>query len=147
MKLRKSHLFKAAGILKDKQALPILYDQLNANTNLSWLLVIGQAIWRINADDIYPKLLRQLKEHSSDTMREAHFDQIVDLKNKESIEMLFSYLSDKSKLVQSMAISKLNFLSAGKHEQKQRYDKEYFMTKKTDEKFKNDLLENLRKIK
>ena len=61
--------------------------------------------------------------------------------------MLFSYLSDKSKLVQSMAISKLNFLSAGKHEQKQRYDKEYFMTKKTDEKFKNDLLENLKKIK
>ncbi|WP_431138027.1 hypothetical protein, partial [Psychroserpens mesophilus] len=64
-------------------------------------------------------------------MREAHFDQIVDLKNKESIEMLFSYLSDKSRLVQTMAISKLNFLSAGKHEQKQRYDKEYFMSKKT----------------
>ena len=147
LKLRQSHLFKAAGILKDKEALPILYDQLNANSDLSWLLVIGQAIWRINTDDIYPKLLRQLKEHSSDTMREAHFDQIVDLKNKESIEMLFSYLSDKSKLVQSMAISKLNFLSAGKHEQKQRYDKEYFMTKKTDEKFKNDLLENLKKIK
>ncbi|MDC6355101.1 MULTISPECIES: HEAT repeat domain-containing protein [unclassified Robiginitalea] len=146
LRLRQSHLFKAAGILKDKEALPILYDQLNTNTDLSWLLVIGQAIWRINGDDIYSKLLRQLKEHSSDTMREAHFDQIVDLKNKESIEMLFSYLSDKSRLVQSMAISKLNFLSAGKHEQKQRYDKEYFMSKKTDEKFKNDLLVNLRKI-
>ncbi|UAB75637.1 HEAT repeat domain-containing protein [Mesoflavibacter sp. SCSIO 43206] len=145
LKLRQSHLFKAAGILKDKQALPILYDQLNTNTNLSWLLVIGQAIWRINGDDIYPKLLSQLKEHSSDTMREAHFDQIVDLKNKESIEMLFSYLSDKSRLVQYMAISKLNFLSAGKHEQKQRYDKKYFMEKKTDEKFKNDLLEKLKK--
>ena len=146
LRLRQSHLFKAAGILKDKEALPILYDQLNTNTDLSWLLVIGQAIWRINGDDIYSKLLRQLKEHSSDTMREAHFDQIVDLKNKESIEMLFSYLSDKSRLVQSMAISKLNFLSAEKHEQKQRYDKEYFMSKKTDEKFKNDLLVNLRKI-
>ena len=146
LRLRQSHLFKAAGILKDKEALPILYDQLNTNTDLSWLLVIGQAIWRINGDDIYSKLLRQRKEHSSDTMREAHFDQIVDLKNKESIEMLFSYLSDKSRLVQSMAISKLNFLSAGKHEQKQRYDKEYFMSKKTDEKFKNDLLVNLRKI-
>ena len=137
LRLRQSHLFKAAGILKDKEALPILYDQLNTNTDLSWLLVIGQAIWRINGDDIYSKLLRQLKEHSSDTMREAHFDQIVDLKNKESIEMLFSYLSDKSRLVQSMAISKLNFLSAGKHEQKQRYDKEYFMSKKTDEKDTN----------
>tara|TARA_R110002073_G_scaffold333356_1_gene520729 strand:- start:742 stop:1443 length:702 start_codon:yes stop_codon:yes gene_type:complete len=146
LKLRQSHLFKAAGILKDEEALPILYDQLNNNTDLSWLLVIGQAIWRINGDDIYLKLLRRLKEHSSDTMREAHFEQIVDLNNKESIEMLFTYLNDKSRLVQSMALSKLNFLSAGKHEQKQRYDKDYFLTKKTDEKFKNDLLENLRKI-
>jgi hypothetical protein len=147
LKLRQSHLFKAAGILKDEEALPILYDQLNNNTDLSWLLVIGQAIWRINGDELYPKLLRQLKEHSSDTMREAHFEQIVDLKNKESIEMLFSYLNDKSRLVQSMSLSKLNFLSAGRHEQKQRYDKEYFVMKKTDEKFKVSLLENLRKIK
>jgi hypothetical protein len=147
LKLRQSHLFKAAGILKDEEALPILYDQLNNNTDLSWLLVIGQAIWRINGDELYPKLLRQLKEHSSDTMREAHFEQIVDLKNKESIEMLFSYLNDKSRLVQSMSLLKLNFLSAGRHEQKQRYDKEYFVMKKTDEKFKVSLLENLRKIK
>jgi len=147
LKLRQSHLFKAAGILKDEEALPILYDQLNTNTDLSWLLAIGQAIWRINGDEIYSKLLRQLKKHSSDTMREAHFEQIVDLKNKESIEMLFSYLNDESRLVQSMTLSKLNFLSAGKHEQKQRYDKEYFLIKKTDEKFKDGLLENLRKIK
>ena len=147
LKLRQSHLFKAAGILKDEEALPILYDQLNANTDLSWLLVIGQAIWKINGDEIYSKLLRQLKKHSSDTMREAHFEQIVDLKNKESIEMLFSYLNDESRLIQSMTLSKLTFLSAGKHEQKQRYDKEYFLMKKTDEKFKDGLLENLRKIK
>jgi len=147
LKLRQSHLFKATGVLKDEEALPILYDQLNNNTDLSWLLVIGQAIWRINGDDVYPKLLRQLSEHSSDTMREAHFEQIVDLKNNESIEMLFSYLNDKSRLVQSLTLSKLNYLSAGKHEQKQRYDKEYYLKKKVDEKFKADLLENLRQIK
>ena len=147
LKLRQSHLFRAAGILKDEKALPILYDQLEENSDLSWLLVIGQAIWRINGDKIYPKLLRQLKEHSSDTLREAHFNQVVDLKNKESIEMLFGYLNDKSKLVQAMTLSKLNLLSEGKHESKQRFDREYFLAKKTDEKFKAQLLENLRKLK
>ena len=70
---------------------------VNTNTDLCWLLVIGQAIWRINCGGIYSKLLRQLKEHSSDTMQGAHFEQIVDLKNKDSIDpMLFSYLNDKS---------------------------------------------------
>ena len=62
LKLRQSHLFKAAGILKDEEALPILYNQLKNNTDLSWLLVIGQAIWRINGDEIYSKLFTPIRK-------------------------------------------------------------------------------------
>lgn len=82
LKLRQVHLFKATGLLKDTEALPSLYEQFDNNSDLSWQLTIGQAIWRINRDEIlYTDLLRQLKSHPSDTMREAHFEQITDLKN------------------------------------------------------------------
>lgn len=146
LNLRQTHLFRAAGILNDNEALPILYDQLKNNNDLSWRLTIGQAIWRLNQDELYPELLRQLKEHPSETMREAHFDQVTDLKNEESIEMLFDYLNDESGLVKSMTVSKLNFIMAGRHKQKQEFDRAFFLSKQTDKEFKNQLVKNLKNL-
>jgi hypothetical protein len=146
LKLRQVILFRASGLLQDKEALPLLYDQFQNNTDLSWLLTIGQAIWKLNGDELYPKLLRQLKDHTSDTMREAHFDQVTDLKNEESIEMLFDYLADKSGLVKSMTVSKLNYISAGQYEQNQRFDRAYFLSKQNDKEFKSELLEKLKNL-
>jgi hypothetical protein len=146
LKLRQVILFRASGLLQDKEALPLLYDQFQNNTDLSWLLTIGQAIWKLNGDELYPKLLRQLKDHTSDTMREAHFDQVTDLKNEESIEMLFDYLTDKSGLVKSMTVSKLNYISAGQYEQNQRFDRAYFLSKQNDKEFKSELLEKLKNL-
>lgn len=146
LKLRQAHLFKAAGILKDAEALPILYEQLNSNSDLSWRLTIGQAIWRLNRDEIYADLLRQLKKYPSDTMREAHFDQVTDLKNEESIEMLFDYLNDKSGLVRTMTISKLNYILAGQYEQQPKFDKDYFLNKQNDKELKRELLDKLKNI-
>ncbi len=146
LKLRQAHLFRASGLLQDKEALPILYEQLQNNSDFSWLMTIGQAIWNLNGDDLYPELLRQLKSHSSDTMREAHFKQVTDLKNEESIEMLFGYLEDKSGLVKSMALSKLNYLTAGKYEINPKHGRQYFITKRDDLKFKSDLLHNLKTL-
>jgi hypothetical protein len=146
LNLRQAHLFRASGLLQDNEALPILYEQFKNNTDFSWLLTIGQAIWKLNGDDLYPKLLRQLKIHSADTMREAHFDQVTDLKNEESIDMLFDYLKDKSGLVKSMAISKLNYILAGQYEQKQKFDKDYFLNKRNDKEFKTELIEKLKNL-
>jgi hypothetical protein len=146
LKLRQAHLFKAAGILSDIEALPILYEQLNGNSDLSWRLTIGQAIWRINQDGIYADLLRELKKHPSDTMREAHFDQVTDLKNEESVEMLFDLLNDKSGLVKSMTVSKLNYILAGGNEQKPTFDRDYFLDKQNDTELKKELLEKLKNI-
>lgn len=146
LKLRQAHLFRASGLLQDKEALPILYEQFQNNTDLSWLLTIGQAIWKLNGDELYPTLLRQLKNHSSDTMREAHFDQATDLKNDESIEMLFDYLDDKSGLVKSMTVSKLNYILAGQYEQNQRFDRDYFLSKRYDKEFKIELVEKLKNL-
>ena len=146
LKLRQAHLFKAAGLLKDVEALPILYEQLNGNSDLSWRLTIGQAIWRLNCDEIYADLLRQLKKHPSDTMREAHFDQVTDLKNEESIEMLLDYLNDKSGLVRTMTVSKLNYILAGQYEQKPKFDRDYFLDKINDSELKRELLDKLKNL-
>ena len=139
-------MFRASGLLQDKEALPLLYDQFQNNTDLSWLFTIGQAIWKLNGDELYPKLLRQLKDHTSDTMREAHFDQVTDLKNEESIKMLFDYLTDKSELVKSMTVSKLNYILAGQYEQNQKFDRDYFLSKRNDKEFKSELVEKLKNL-
>jgi|GEM_PF-5363574 len=144
LNLRQAHLFQASGILNDIDALPILYEQLKSNTDLSWLLIIGQAIWRINKDELYSQLLRQLKEHASESMREAHFDQVTDLKNEESIEMLFDYLKDESGLVKSMALSKLNYILAGRYEQKPQFDRDYFLSNRNDKELKMKLVQKLK---
>ena len=57
--LKYSHLFKASGELKDEKALPILYKFLNIETDLSWKLTIGRAIWRINNDNLYEKTINE----------------------------------------------------------------------------------------
>ena len=122
LKLRQAHLFRAAGEFKDEQALPILYEQLNSNTDLSWLLSIGQAIWKINGDKIYLELLKKLLHHQSGTMKAAHFEQVTDFKDEESIEMLLDYLEDHDDFVRQLALSKLNYLATGKYAFENRFD-------------------------
>jgi len=146
LKLRQAHLFRAAGELKDEQALPILYEQLNKNTDLSWLLSIGQAIWKINGDKIYLELLRKLQQHPNGTMKAAHFEQVTDFKDEESIEMLLDYLEDPDDFVRHLALSKLNFLATGKHAFENRFDREHFLKRRKNETFKRELLHDLQSL-
>jgi HEAT repeat protein len=146
LKLRQAHLFRAAGELKDEITLPTLYEALNSNTDLSWLLSIGQAIWKINGDEIYIELLRKLQVHPDPNMKAAHLDQVTDLKDKESVEMLLNYLNDKDRLVRHLALSKLNYLLTEKHAFEDSFDKRYFLERRHDEDFKNTLLLNLKRL-
>lgn len=146
LRLRHAHLFRAAGELKDEQALLILYEQLNGNTDLSWLLTIGQAIWKINGDKVYIELLRKMQNHPGGTLKAAHFEQVTDLKDEESIEMLLGYLNDADDFVQQLALSELNHLVAGQNSFEQKFTKKYFLKKRTDEEFKDNLLRNLRTL-
>ena len=144
LKLRQTHLFTAAGQLKDSEALPILYEQLNNNPDFSWQMTIGQAIWRINGDPLYPKLLKHLKDHPSDTTREAHFDQVLDLKDEQSIETYFDYFNDKSGIIKSMTLSKFNFWLTGNHSDGFQFDKNYFIENRNNSILKETLLEKLK---
>jgi HEAT repeat protein len=144
--LKQAHLFRAAGELKDEQSLPILYEQLNGNTDLSWLLSIGQAIWKINGDKVYLELLHQLQKHPDGIMKAAHFDQVTDLKDQESIEMLFDYLEDDDSFVRELALSKLNYLVSRQHTLENRFDRKYFLKRRKEEIFKADLLLNLQSL-
>ena len=146
LKLRQVHLFQAAGELKDEQALPVLYEQLKSNSDLSWLLIIGQAIWKINGDKIYIELLRKLQNHPSGTMKAAHFEQVTDLKNEESIEMLMNYLDDSDSFVRHLALSELNYLLTGQHSLEHKFDSKYFIALQKDDPFKNKLLLSLQHL-
>jgi len=144
LKLRQTHLFTASGQLKDKEALPILYEQLQNNTDFSWQMTIGQAIWRINGDELYPKLLEQLKNHPSEIMRIAHFEQVLDLQNEQSIDTYFEYLNDSNRIIKSMTLSKLNFWLTGIHSDTFQFDNNYFFENRNNKGLKEILLEKLK---
>lgn len=146
LKTRQAHLFRAAGELKDEQSIPILYEQLENSTDLSWLLCIGQAIWKINGDKIYLELLRRLQKHPGGTMKAAHFEQVTDFKDEESIQMLFTYLEDPDDFVRYLALSRLNYLATGKHSNENQFDKEHFLFRRNDDAFKKELLISLKTL-
>jgi hypothetical protein len=146
LKVRHPHLFKAAGKLKDESALPILYEQFNANADYSWHLTIGQAIWRINGDNMYVELLRKLPAHRDPNMKAAHLRQVTDLKNEESIDLLFSFLNDKDKYVRLFTLSILNYLLLGTNTLEKECERKYFQARKDDPDFKKQLLPNLQNL-
>lgn len=146
LNLRQAHLFRAAGELKDEDALPVLYEQLNNNSDLSWLLSIGQAIWMINGDKVYLEHLRKLQIHPSKIMKTAHMKQVADFKDEESIEMLLAYLEDPESLVRSLALEKLNHLNRAQLASGKPFDSEYYLKGRKDEAFKKELLLNLQNL-
>ncbi|MEZ5046342.1 MAG: hypothetical protein R2831_05060 [Chitinophagaceae bacterium] len=147
LKLRQVHLFKASAYLNDKEALPILYEQFNSNTDFSWLMTIGQSIWKLNKDELYPKLLRQLKKQPNEMMRYAHFRQVTDLANEESIELLYDFLYDESNLIKSSALTEMNYITVSKYERENKYNLHFFDAKRNDTLFKKELAVNLKKLK
>jgi hypothetical protein len=146
LKLRYTHLFKASGDLHDNEALPILYEHLQDSKDLSRQLTIGQAIWKINGDGLYRELLRKLQGHPDHFTKEAHFEQVTDLKNQESIEMLLAYLNDSADFVRYLALSKLNYLLTGTGSFENQFDKDYFLTRQKDELFRTKLLISLQRL-
>jgi len=144
--LRYVHLIEATGKLKDELALPILYEQLKNTSDLSRQLIIGQAIWRINNDIVYRDLLRMLQESPNHITKEAHFEQVTDFKNMESIEMLFRYLRDEGDFVRYLALSELNHLISGQQSFESKFDTDYFLSRQEDEAFKKMLLQNLQRL-
>ena len=89
---RNSIIIPAAGELKDEKALPQLYKLYETTDDFSWQLTIGRAIWNINSDKLYPELLRKLKEHPNKFVRTAHLNQVTDLQNMESIDLIYLIL-------------------------------------------------------
>ena len=142
--LIQNHLIEAAGELQDEEVLPILYQLFESCQDFSRQLTIGRAIWKINGDVLYPELLKKLKNHPSDSLREAHFEQVTDIKDTGSLEMLFDYLDDNSKMVQRMALTELNALMGWRNPFEPKYDKKFFLKKRKDAAFKNELLLKLK---
>jgi|SRR5690606_2171235 len=144
LNLRQAQLFRASGLMLDEQALPILYNQFHSNSDLSWLLTIGQAIWRINKDIMYADLIEKLKYHPDENMKVAHFSQITDLKNEQSIDTLYHFLKDKSDLVQIFAVRRLSQILERKYLYEPKFKKEYFLSRLDDNDLKNTLVQNLK---
>ncbi|MFO7658522.1 MAG: hypothetical protein R6W78_15800 [Bacteroidales bacterium] len=58
----------------------------------------------------------------------------------------FDYLNDKSGLVKAMALSKLNYVLTGQYEQKPKFDRDYFLSKRNDKKLLHKLFEKLENL-
>ena len=110
LELRQTHLFEAAGELNDKIALPVLYEQFDKDENLSWKLTIGRAIWRINGDKNYEKILRELATSKDENLKYAHFEQIFDLTRDKKIQFLKLMIGNDKTMSEKRALETLNLI-------------------------------------
>ena len=77
-------------------------------------------------------------------MKVAHFSQITDLKNEQSIDTLYHFLKDKSDLVQIFAVRRLSQILERKYLYEPKFKKEYFLSRLDDNDLKNTLVQNLK---
>jgi hypothetical protein len=120
LELRKTHLFDASGILKDKMALPILFEQFEKDENLSMKLTIGRAIWRITEYQNYEKILRELAMSNNENLKYNHFEKFSDLTQKVKIELLTQMVGDNETPSERKAFETLNILQTRNELEKDR---------------------------
>jgi len=113
--LKYVHIIKAAGDLKDEKSLPILFDlQKKCKDDFSRILTISQAIWKINGDNKYYNLLHKLVNSQDVILKQAHFEQIMDMPADNCINSLIKLLYDENALVVKFSLNYLNLYMTNK---------------------------------
>jgi hypothetical protein len=111
--LRYTHIIEATAELRDIDAIPALREMYDTETDLSRRLTIAGSLWKLTRDQCFIECINELVACKSNTMKEAHIDQILWLGDTRSIYFLVQLLDDPGQFVRSLALSRLNEIEHG----------------------------------
>lgn len=114
LKLRYTHIIDGTAALCDVDAIPILKAMLSTEEDPSRRLTIAGALWRLSRDDSFVTTLHQMVASKNATLKQAHIDQVLWLRDGRSVDMLVDLLKDEDGFVRYQALLLLNRLEFGK---------------------------------
>lgn len=114
LRVRHVHIIEAAGLLHDKEAVPILREMLGAESDLSWRLTIAGSLWKIDRDPLFIQCLEEAKSVRPSMFQYVHLFQVLWLDDERSVDFLIDLLDQKDATARAFALSLLNRLEFGR---------------------------------
>lgn len=114
LKLRYSHIIEGVAEMADVASVPILRAMLAQESDLSWQLTIAGALWKLACDPSLVDCLNRMRTSNDSSLKQAHFRQILWLRDERAIDLLFDMLDDRDQFVRFLAVSTLNELEFGR---------------------------------
>ncbi len=110
LRVKHLHIIRAAGLLQDQEAAPILKSMLDEESDLSWRLTIAGSLWRINRDPIFVQCLDQAKAVCPSMFQWGHLFEVLWLEDERSVDFLIDLLDQKDAMGRAFALNLLNTL-------------------------------------
>lgn len=104
----------AAGVLNDREAIPLLHRMLRNTSGLSERITIARPLWFLERTPEFPLLIEKLvRSHNSRSamLKEQHIWEILLLGDKRAMDHLFTMAEDKGQSVRDLALFHLTDLS------------------------------------
>ena len=108
LRLRYVHLIEAVATLNDHDGIPQLRDMLKDEPNLSLRLTITGTLWKLIKDDSFIDCVNEMVVSGSETLKEAHINDVLLIGDVRAINTLMDLLSDSGRFVQFLALKHLN---------------------------------------
>ena len=103
-----THILQGAAALHDHEVVPQVKEMLACESNLSRRLTIAGTLWKLDKDPSFVECLYDMVQSDSNSLKEAHIDQIAWLGDERAINLLIDLLEDDGSFVRYLALSRLN---------------------------------------
>jgi hypothetical protein len=113
LQTRHIHIIDGAAALEDVEAIPILRAMFADESEESRRLTIAGSLWKLARDPVFVDCLEKLVASPNHILKQAHYYQVLWLKDARSIDFMIRLLDDADDFVRSLALSTLNTLEFG----------------------------------
>jgi hypothetical protein len=147
---RHVHIIEGAAALEDLEAIPILRAMFVDEANESRRLTIAGSLWKLARHAVFIDCLEKLVASPDHTLKQAHYHQVLWLKDERATDFLIRLLDDADDFVRSLALSTLNSLEFGEgflipsHELPSQPDT--YRARKNDPAFRSHMLAQLQSL-
>ena len=122
---------------------------LDGEANLSRRLTIAGSLWRLTDDDVFAATLIQMQRCDNAILKQAHFEQILWLKDERALSIYYDLIDDSDSFVRFLALTQLNEIELGRRflvpESDLPHQLDYYRSRQDDASFRATMIERLKK--
>lgn len=104
----------AAGVLNDRDSIPLLHDMLQEASSLSERINIARPLWFLERAPVFADLVEQLVQSQHSELKLQHIWDILLLADERALDHLFTMAEDRDEAVRDAALHELTRLATGR---------------------------------